>query len=102
MACPPGSKAINACPPGSKAMNLRNCTQKKHTNSPHSRTMQADIAAVWGKAEKLKVEKLSGTCFLALLSLQVAIDRLPGKGKCTATLVAMDLLFAKIYMCLVI
>lgn len=89
-------------PPRVQIYESKKLRTEKAYYSPHSRTMQADTAEVWGRAEKLKVAKLSGTFFLALLNLQVAIGRLPGKGKCTTTLVAMDLLFAEIYMCLVI
>lgn len=63
--------------------------------------MQADTVDVWGRAEKLKVEKLTGTCFLAFLSLPVAVGRLPGKGE-YARMVVMDLVFAEFYIYLVI
>lgn len=86
--------------PGSKSMNLRNCAQRKHTTLPTPEPCRRTERRC--RAEKLEVEKLSGTCFLVLLSLQVAIGRLPGKGKYIDTLVAMDLLFVEIYMCLVI
>ena len=80
----------------------RNYSQQKHTTFPTTRSIQADTAEVWGRAQKLEIEKLSGAGFLALLSLQGAVGQLPGKGECTARLVAMDLLCAEIYMCLVI
>lgn len=89
-------------PPGSESINLSNYTQRKHTTLSTPRTHTTRHNRGVGKGKKLEVETLSGACFLALLSLQIAIGRFPGKGKCTARLVAMDLLFAKIYMCLVI
>ena len=55
-----------------------------------------------GKGTEARNRKTSGAGFLALLSLQVAVGQLPGKGEYTARLVAMDLLCAEMYMCLVI
>lgn len=83
-------------------MNLKNYPQRKRTTFLTPGPCRQILQRCGEGAEKLKVEKLSDVCFLALLSLQIAVGRLPGKGECTDRLVAMDLLFAEIYMCQVI